>query len=148
MALLPSRNPNSATLVLSYDSPSRPIAEADDDISMLRNLGRTKDTGIIVGTIYRFDEGDSVQPMRLANHKIAAKNVDTGAEYWADTSKNGYFKFDLPVGRYDVAPAPEYGLVEAEEPLSMMKGSIPAEKHRCWQHDFSVKPAKQAESNR
>ena len=142
------RAPNKDGLFVTFDGTSKPITEAQDDIAMLRNLGRLTDTGIIIGTIDRLGQSDDVQPAPLANHMVIAKNVKTGEEYSAHTSERGYFKFELPVGRYDVTPAPEYGLVEVEEPLSMMKGSIPVEKHKCWQHDFSVKPAKQAKSDR
>src|SRR6266849_3391325 len=45
------RDPKSDTLVLSYDSPSKPISEAEDGISLLRDLGHLKNAGILIGTI-------------------------------------------------------------------------------------------------
>lgn len=136
-----SRDPNSDKLVLSYDGPSKPILEAEDDLSMLRSLGRLTDGGIIIGTIERLGEGNDEKPTPLANRKVVAKNVKNGDEYSAYTNERGYFSFELPVGAYDVNPAPEYRLREAEGFLSMLKGSIPVEKQRCWEHDFAVEPA-------
>jgi hypothetical protein len=135
------RDPRSDKLILSYDGPSKPITKAEDDVSMLRNLGRLTDTGIIIGTIKRLGETGDVMPTPLANHKVVAKNAKSGDEYSAYTSEGGHFTFELPVGRYDVTPAKEYGLLEVEGFASMLKDSIPVEKHRCWEHDFAVKPA-------
>ena len=136
------RDPKSDKLILSYDGPSKPIANAEDDVSMLRSLGRAADTGIIIGTIERLGETGDVMPIPLANHRVVAKNVKSGDEYSTSTGEGGHFTFELPVGRYDVTPAPEYGLLEIEEGFApMLKGSIPVEKHKCWEHDFAVKPA-------
>jgi hypothetical protein len=135
------RDPKSDQLILSYDGPSKPVTKAEDDISMLRKLGRLTDTGIITGTIERLGESPAGMPTPLANHKVVAKNVKSGDEYSAYTSESGHFTFELPVGSYDVTLAPEYGLAEVEGLGSMLKGSIPVDNHRCWEHDFGVRPA-------
>jgi len=132
-------SPNDA-LVLSYGGPSKPISEAEDDISLLRVLGHLKSTGILIGTIERLGETEHSNPTPLANHKVVAKSVANGTEYSAYTSEKGYFKFELPVGKYDVTTAPEYGLREVEG-FGSMRGSISVEKRQCWEHDFAVKPA-------
>lgn len=68
--------------------------------------------------------------------------MKSGDEYSTSTGEGGHFTFELPVGQYDVSPAPEYGLLEVEEGFApMLKGSVSVEKHRCWEHDFAVKPA-------
>jgi hypothetical protein len=135
------RDPKSDELILSYDGPSEPIAKAEADVSMLRDLGRLTDTGMIIGTIERLGEDGEAMSTALANHKVVARNVKNGAEYRTNTNKDGRFTFELPVGNYDVTPSAEYGLVEVQAFLSMMKGSVPVEKQRCWEHDFAVKPA-------
>src|SRR6266478_2936854 len=91
------RDPRSDKLILSYDGPSKPITKAEDDVSMLRNLGRLTDTGIIIGTIKRLGETGDVMPTPLANHKVVAKNAKSGDEYSAYTSEGGHFTFELPV---------------------------------------------------
>jgi hypothetical protein len=128
-----SHDPKADMLVLSYNSPSKPVAEAQDDISTLRDLQHMTDEGILVGIIT-----DETQTPPFSNRKVVAKNVKTAAEYSAQTNDRGYFKFDLPGGTYDVFPAAEYGLVEAQGVLSQMKGSIAVSAQRCYQHDFSV----------
>lgn len=143
------RDPKSDALVLGYDSPSKPMSEAEDDISMLRDLGHLKNTGILIGTIERLEVTENVAPVPsvthkvvapLANHKVVAKNVANGTEYAAYTNEKGHFKFDLPVGKYDVTTAPEYGLREVENFGSML-GSVPVEQGSCWEHDFGVRQA-------
>ena len=101
------RDPKSDTLVLGYDSPSKPISEAEDDISVLRDMGQLKNAGILIGTIQHLGETENDKSAPLANHKVVAKNVKNGSEYTAYTNKEGHFKFDLPVGEYDVTTAPE-----------------------------------------
>jgi hypothetical protein len=134
-----SQNSEGDKLVLSYNSPSKPISEAEDEISMLRDLGHLKDAGILIGTVERLGDSEDVKPLPLANYQLVAKNVKNGIEYTARTNDRGYFKFDLPAGAYDVATAPEYGL-RVVESLGSMLGSVPVENRRCWEHDFAVKP--------
>ncbi len=134
-----SQNPKGDMLVLSYNSPSKPISEAEDEISMLRDLGHLKDAGILIGTVERLGDSEDVKPLPLANYQLVANNVKNGIEYTAHTNEKGYFKFDLPAGKYNVATAPEYGLREVESFGSML-GSVPVENRRCWEHDFAVKP--------
>ncbi len=49
------RDPKSDVLVLGYDGPSKPMSDAEDDISTLRDLGHLKNTGILIGTIERLE---------------------------------------------------------------------------------------------
>lgn len=70
------RDPKSDKLILSYDGPSKPIAKAEDDVSMLRVLGRVTDTGIIIGTIERLGETGDVMPTSLANHKVVCQECE------------------------------------------------------------------------
>ena len=128
-------------LVLSYDGPSQPISDAEDGISLLRDLGHIKNTGILIGTIQHLGHDPEIaHPTPLANHKVVAKNVANGTEYTVYTNEKGYFKFDLPVGKHDVTTAPEYGLRQAEYFGSML-GSVPVEKGTCSEHNFGVRQA-------
>jgi hypothetical protein len=131
------RDSESGALVLEYDSPSKPISDAEDDISLVRDLGHLKKTGILIGTIQRLGETEDANADPLANHKVVAKNVKNGRVYTAYTNQKGHFRFDLPVGEYGVTTAPEYGLGEVESWLSM-PGSIPVAKGECLEHDFAV----------
>lgn len=119
------------TLVMPYQSASKPVAAAGDDIAMLRHLVQLKNDGAIVGHVYT--PGSS-----SANHRIVAKNVATHAMYTTSTNANGYFEFDLPPGRYQITATTEQGIPE-EEYGPMLKGEIPASKGECWEHDISLK---------
>ena len=135
-----SRDPKSDTLILSYGSPSKPISDAEDDVSMLQDLAHAKNAGILIGTIWRLGETDDVKAVSFANQKVIAKSVANGAEYTTYTNEKGLFKFELPVGSYDVTTAPEYGLREVEDFFLSMQGSVPVQDGKCWEHDFAVKP--------
>jgi hypothetical protein len=135
------RDPTNDTLVLSYDGPSKPISEAEDGISLLRDLGHLTTTGILIGTIQHLGGDTEVaHPTPLAHHKVVAKNIANGTEYAASTNEKGHFKFELPVGEYDVTTAPEDGLRQVENFGSTL-GGVPVEKGTCWEHDFVVRQA-------
>lgn len=135
-----SRDPKSDTFILSYNSPSKPISNADDDVSMLRDLGSVKNAGILIGTVWRLGETDDAKSVPLANKTVIAKSAANGAEYTTYTNEKGLFKFELPEGKYDVTTAPEYGLREVDDFLLSMQGGVPVQNGKCWEHDFAVKP--------
>ena len=86
------RDPKSGALVLGYDSPSKAISEAEEDISLVRDLGYLKNAGILVGTIQNLGETEDAKAAPLASHKVVAKNVKNGGEYTAYTNQKGHFK--------------------------------------------------------
>ncbi len=47
------RNTKTNGLMLPYDSPSKPIADAQDDIARLRHLQKLSDTGLLTGSLTR-----------------------------------------------------------------------------------------------
>lgn len=127
------------TLVLSYDGPSKPVATARGDILMLRDFARLKDSGILVGTVESPAEAGDRKLVPIANQKVVAKSEKGGIRLTAYTDENGYFKFELPAGSYDVTIKPEHGFREVESFDYSLRGSIPMEKRECWEHDFTVK---------
>lgn len=133
------RDKESNTLVSPYDGSSKPLSAADDDISMLRRLVRLTDSGMLVGKVDRVAGTNGGESTPLGNHKVIAKNVKDRMKYTVSTSENGYFEFELPPGSYDLSTAPEYALKEIETFGSMLRGSVPVEKGKCWEHDFTVK---------
>jgi hypothetical protein len=134
-----SRDAKSNNLILSYDSPSKPIGEAEYEISLLRNLWHLSNAGLLIGNIERLGDTEDAGAIPLANHKVIAKNVTSGARYTKYTNENGHFEFELPVGTYDVTIAPQYGLREVEDSFLSMPGTVSVEGGKCWQHDFGVK---------
>ena len=132
------RDNTSNTLVSPYDGRSKPLTAAEDDISTLRHLVRLTDSGMLVGKVDRREGPKDSEFIPLANHKVIAKNAK-GIKYTAYTNENGYFEFELPPGSYDLSAAQEYALEEDETIGSMLRGSVPVEKGKCWEHDFTVK---------
>jgi carboxypeptidase family protein len=131
-------DPKSDTLVLPYDSPSKPVLVADDDLSMLRDLGRLTDSGLLIGNVERLGETYDVTPIPLENHKVVATSVANGTNYTTYTNANGHFEFELPAGSYEVSASTEHGLREVEGFRSMLGGRIPVAENRCWETDISL----------
>jgi hypothetical protein len=110
----PGTDGTASELDLPFDSPSKPLAQAQDDVETLRHLARlTEHQSIITGNVERIGETyDNVNPVPVPNRKIVAKGLF--GEYVAFTNKNGHFEFDLPPDTYDVTAETEPGLREAE----------------------------------
>ncbi len=101
------RERESDVLFLSYGGPSGPLAEANEDIEMLRHLAHLTDSGVVKGDVtrrYAWDGEGAMFP--LVNHIIVAKRKSDGFEYRATTNRSGQSQFEhLPWGSYDLNPA-------------------------------------------
>jgi len=102
-------------LTMSFDSPSKPLSQAHDDIATLRHLASlTEHQSIITGKVERIGETyDKLNPSPVVNRKIIAKGLL--GEYIAFTNENGHFEFELPPDTYDVTANTAPGLREAED---------------------------------
>jgi hypothetical protein len=104
------RNTKTNGLVLSYDSPSKPVAEAQDDLARLRHLQKLGDSGLLIGTVTRIV---SKSPWRFAlvpNRKIVVKRAPDGAEFAVETDSDGRYEIELPPNSYTVNANSEEGL--------------------------------------
>jgi hypothetical protein len=121
---------------LPFDSPSKPLAEAQDDIATLRHLARlTGHEAIITGSVERIGETeDKLNPVPVANRKVVAKGVL--GEYVASTNSHGHFEFELPPDSYEVIVDTEHGLREAES--MMPRGSTYIANGACLNIDFTL----------
>jgi hypothetical protein len=110
----PGDNGSARKLTLPFDSPSKPLSEAEDDIATLRHLARlTEHQSIITGNVERIGETyDKLNPTPVPNHKVVAKGL-LGA-YVAFTNQNGHFELELPPDTYGVTADTEHGLRETE----------------------------------
>ncbi len=110
----PGADGSASKLTLPFDSPSKPLARAQDDIATFRHLARLPEhQSIITGDVERIGETyDQLNPVPVPNHKIVAKGLLS--EYVAFTNENGHFEFELPPDTYDVTAETEPGLREAE----------------------------------
>jgi hypothetical protein len=110
----PRTDGTASELTLPFDSPSKPLSQAQDDIATLRHLARlTEHQSIITGNVERIGETyDKVNPVPVPNRKIIAKGLF--GERVAFTNANGHFEFELPPDTYEVTADTEPGLREAE----------------------------------
>jgi hypothetical protein len=102
-------------LEIAWDSPSKPVSEAEDDIETLRHLAQLTDEGILAGSVVRIGPTvDTLNPTAVPNHKVIAKGVRSGTEYTAFTNVNGHFELELPPDAYDVTASTKQGLRDAD----------------------------------
>jgi len=132
-------------LEVPFYSPSKPVTEAEDDISTLRHLGGLTDNGILTGSVVRIGATNELNPTAVSNHRVVAKSQPSGAEYPAFTNVNGRFELELPPGWYDVTAATEQGLREAEPLLPNaiklelgLKGTMQIRQRGCTDVDFTL----------
>ena len=97
-------------LILPYDSPSKPIAQAQQDISTLRHLAQVKDSGILAGNLDRIVSNNPWKFASVPSRKVVAKRLSDGAEYTALTNNNGHYEFELPPNSYNLTTNTERGL--------------------------------------
>ena len=99
-----------------FDSPSKPVNEATDDIATLRHLAKLTDKGILKGRVIRIGATyDKLDPTPVPHHKVIAKSVSSNAEYITSTNANGRFELEVPPGSYDLTANTKQGLREEEE---------------------------------
>ena len=85
---------------MSFDGPSKPLSQAQEDIVTLRHLAGLTDSGMVDGNILKSGFEGLVG---VPKHKIVAKRVSDGAEYSTLSDNHGDFQFgSLPLGSYEV----------------------------------------------
>jgi hypothetical protein len=123
-------------LLLKYNSPTRPIADAQAQIETLRRLGRINDSGIIMGQVTEpiWNDNKWETSIPLTDHKIIAKQQVNGREYTAFTDNDGHYEFEpLPPGEYQVSGNTVEGLWTEE-------GSTKVSPRSCSLMSFSLEP--------
>lgn len=108
------RDRKTNALLLAYGSPSKPIAEAEKEITLLRRLAHLSDAGLIAGNVRRqvWNDADKFETfVSVPNQKLVAKRISDGTEYDAFTDSNGHYEFEsLPPGSYRVSANTTQGL--------------------------------------
>lgn len=118
-----NRNTKTDGLILGYDSPSKPITEAQADIERLRHLQNLTDSGLLSGTLTRIVSKDPWKFSRVPNRTIVIKAASKEAEFTARTNSNGYYEIDVPPNSYILSANTEPGLWAPETRASVAKGA-------------------------
>jgi hypothetical protein len=117
------RDDKTKDLLLGYDSPSKPIADAQPAITRLRRLAAMTDSGVIAGYVTRpvwHDDEKYLDYTYPANHKIIATRKSNGAEYSTVTDSEGDFEFEpLPAGLYQLSANTARGVWAEEGPATV-----------------------------
>lgn len=106
------RNNETNKLYLEW-APSKPVAEAEDDIALLRRLPQMTDSGLVTGDVTRatWEDAKWVRSVAVADHEIVARRVSDGAQYSTFTNSNGHYELGpLPAGSYRITPSSTLGL--------------------------------------
>jgi hypothetical protein len=141
-----TRQVNTDGLEVAWDSPSKPVSEAEDDIATLRHLAGLTDEGILTGTVVRIGPTvDALNPTPVPSHKVVAKSVQSGTEYTDFTNVNGHFELELPPGSYEVTASTKQGLKDAEpfrtNPIELeygLRGNAHVRTHGCTEMAFRL----------
>lgn len=108
-------------LILPYDSPSKPIGPAQQDISTLRHLGMLSNSGILTGNLTRIVSNNPWKSAPVPSRNVVAKRVSDGAEYTALTDSKGHYELELPPNSYSLTTNTERGLWARETMTSVWK---------------------------
>jgi len=131
------RDEKSQALVLAYGSPSKPIADAQEDISTLRRTSAMADSGLIMGTVYHYvrEDSDGMKSSNwepVANHRVTATRKPDGVEYSAISDADGHYEFDpLPLGSYRITANTQAGLWAEDGPTEIRP-------HSCTAYQFEL----------
>src|SRR5215469_11513179 len=117
------RDPKTNGLVLPYDSPSKPMAEAQDDIARLRHLQKLGDSGLLTGTLTRIVSKNPWKFARVPNRKVVVKRGPDSAEFTAETDSNGHYEIEVPPNAYTVSANTEEGLWAPETTTSVRRSA-------------------------
>lgn len=130
------RDTNTKSLLLDYASPTRPTADAQAQIDILRRLAQMNDSGIIMGQVTEpiWNDNQWETSIPVADHKIIAKEQVNGREYTAFTDNDGHYEFEpLPPGEYEVSADTSQGLWAEERSTAIRPRS-------CSQVSFALAP--------
>jgi hypothetical protein len=117
-------------LEMPFDGPSKPLAQAQEDLAQLRHLAHLTDSGILSGNVRRMDTGNMDG---APNHKVVAKRDSDGREYSTLTDSEGEFKFDpIPAGSYEVTANTADGLWAREA------GKLEVDAGKCSSTGFTL----------
>jgi len=125
-------------LILGYGSPSGPVAETKQTITLLRRLVRMTDSGIITGYVHNTslhddqDEGRWTEYINAPHHQVLVKRLSDGIEYSAFSNSDGEYEFQsLPSGKYHITPNTIPGLWAEDGDTDVSPGS-------CTQINFAL----------
>ena len=117
-----SRNSLTNGLVLGYDSPSKPFAEAQADIERLRHLQKLNESGLLTGTLTRIVSKNPWKFSPVSNRKVVIKPLSDKAGFTAQTDSNGHYEIEVPPDSYTLSANTEAGLWAPETTTFVAKG--------------------------
>jgi len=119
--------------VVSYGSPTAPVADAEKAIARLRRLAKMEGAGLVSGSVQRITEEPGMSSWsEISGHKVTAMRAE-GRAYIAVTNSEGQYEFQpLPAGKYELTANSEQGWWAEDGPVVVTPRS-------CTAVDFELK---------
>lgn len=117
------KTPQDNSLILSYNSPSKPLEKTERSVILLRRLGALQNSGIVTGRVLReiWTEGHWTF-LPVEGRTVVAKRAD-GIEFTGVTDAEGYYQFEVPPDSYRLSANTERTLWAPEERATIQNKS-------------------------
>jgi hypothetical protein len=89
--------------IVPFDSPSKPIEQAQVEIGLLRRVARLTDLGMVTGQVTRIvPKGKTWDAVPVAKRSVIATRNSDGATFPTVSDESGHFQLELVPGSYHV----------------------------------------------
>ena len=125
---------DSKPLVLDYyGNDSRPVADVQEELEMLRRLQNIGDLGILRGHVQRGPYySPLIQDDAVPNAQVIARRTSDNKQFVAMTDADGRYEFEpVPPGKYKVT-------VDGMAALHADGGELPVSRSACWDLTIEV----------
>jgi hypothetical protein len=127
------RKEDGVPIVLDYygNDESRPVAEAQEKIEMLRHLQNIGDEGILRGHVRRGPQSP-VQGEAVPNAHVVARRTSDNTQFVASTDTDGRYEFPpVPPGKYKL-------VLDRIDSLHADGGELDVSRGACWDLTLEV----------
>jgi len=114
---------SSDAFILPFDSPSKPIAQAQFEIGLLHRVARLTDRGILTGQVTRIVPKDKTwDAVPVAGRPVIATRNSDRAMFSVMSDGGGHFDLELAPGVYHVTANVEPKSMFSEGDVSVVRG--------------------------
>ena len=127
------RKENGKPIVLDYygNDESRPVAEAQEKIEMLRRLQGLGDLGILRGHVQRGTQS-LIEGEAVPKAQVVARRTPDNTQFVATTDADGRYEFPpVPPGKYKL-------IVDLTDSLHAADAELDVSRGACWDLTFSL----------
>jgi hypothetical protein len=107
------REEKTDTPVLAYGSPSKTVADAQEDIALLRRISKMTNSGLLTGNVNRavWNDNEMEPSAPLPGIRLTAHRISDSSEFTASIDGEGHYEFPpVPSGSYNLTAEAPQGL--------------------------------------